>query len=157
MVDSVACESSEAERAFVAFYQDAYDRAARLGFLLTGSAPVGEELAQDAFVHLYRRWTEIREPAAWVRVAIVNGSRSWWRKAGRQAPLPEPPSGPDPTDALVIRAALASLSPRHRTALVLRYFEDLPERAIAELMDCPVGTVKSLLHRGLQRMKESLS
>ena len=62
--------------AFVAFYESAYDRMARLGMLLTGIAAVGEELAQDAFVQLYRNWSEVRDPGAWVRAAVVNGSRT---------------------------------------------------------------------------------
>lgn len=156
MVESLACERDE-DAGFEAFYDASYERMARLGFLLTGSAAVGEELAQDAFVQLYRSWDDVRDPGAWVRTVLVNGSRSWWRRAKRRPPAPELPVAVDQADVLAVRAALADLGERHRTALVLRFFEDLPEREIAALMGCPVGTVKSLLHRGLHRMREELS
>jgi DNA-directed RNA polymerase specialized sigma24 family protein len=52
MIDALASGSHERAQAFTAFYDSTYDRVARLAFLLTGSAAVGEELAQDAFVQL---------------------------------------------------------------------------------------------------------
>jgi RNA polymerase sigma factor (sigma-70 family) len=157
MIDSLASGSHERTQAFTAFYDSAYVRVARLGFLLTGNAAVGEELAQDAFVQLYRRWDDVREPAAWVRAAVVSGSRSWWRRAKRPLPGPDVSTSVDQADVLAVRTVLDSLSPRYRTALVLRFFEDLPERDIADAMGCPLGTVRSLIHRGLQRMKDELT
>ena len=53
--------------------------------------------------------------------------------------------------------ALLLLSERQRTAIVLRYYEDLAEARIAEVMRCPVGTVKSLVSRGLDRLRELVS
>jgi RNA polymerase sigma-70 factor (sigma-E family) len=156
MIDALASGSHERAQGFTAFYDSAYDRVARLAYLLTGSLAVGEELAQDAFVQLYQRWDDVREPGAWVRAAVVSGSRSWWRKARRPHPAYDAPLLADHADALAVRGALAALPLKYRTALVLRFFEDLPERDIAEAMDCPVGTVKSLIHRGLQRMTEDL-
>lgn len=156
MIESVASSAGRDED-FTSFYDATYDRLARLGFLLTGSAAVGEELAQDAFIQLYRRWAEVRTPHGWVRAAVVSGSRSWWRKSKRQPPGLDLAADVDRADIVAVRDVLDGLQPRYRTALVLRFFEDLPEREIAELMDCPLGTVKSLIHRGLQRMKEELS
>ena len=59
-------------------------------------------------------------------------------------------------DAIAVRDALWALPQRQREALVLRYFAGLLDREIADAMGCPVGTVKSLIHRGLIRMKETL-
>ncbi|HET7489614.1 MAG TPA: sigma-70 family RNA polymerase sigma factor [Acidimicrobiales bacterium] len=53
-------------------------------------------------------------------------------------------------------AALAGLSARHRAALVLKFYADLPEAEIAEALGCRPGTVKSLLHRGLAALKEKI-
>ena len=64
-------------------------------------------------------------------------------------------------DAVGIRAelieALGTLPPRQRTVLVLRYFEDLTEAQVAELLGCSVGTVKSTASRGLTRLQAALS
>jgi RNA polymerase sigma factor (sigma-70 family) len=57
---------------------------------------------------------------------------------------------------MVVRAALGVLSPRQRIAIVLRYFEDLPEREIADLIGCRPGTVKSLLARSLPKLEKEL-
>ena len=69
------------------------------------------------------------------------------------------PSGPieHDSDAIAVRDALWDLPARQREALVLRYFLGHVDREIAEAMGCPVGTVKSLIHRGLARMKETLT
>jgi RNA polymerase sigma factor (sigma-70 family) len=58
--------------------------------------------------------------------------------------------------ALAVRDALQVLTPRQRAAIVLRYFEDLPEREIAAALGCRPGTVKSLLSRGITKLKGSL-
>ena len=58
--------------------------------------------------------------------------------------------------AVAVRDALAALTPRQRAAVVLRYYEDLPERDIAAALGCRPGTVKSLLARGLRTLKEHL-
>jgi RNA polymerase sigma factor (sigma-70 family) len=63
---------------------------------------------------------------------------------------------PSDPDVIAVRDALAALPERQREALVLRYFLGHLEREVAEAMGCPVGTVKSLIHRGLARMKETL-
>ncbi|MEV4102315.1 sigma-70 family RNA polymerase sigma factor [Nonomuraea sp. NPDC049649] len=54
---------------------------------------------------------------------------------------------------LVLRAALAKLTARQRTVLVLRYFEDLPEQEVARQLGCSVGTVRSTTHRSLARLR----
>jgi RNA polymerase sigma factor (sigma-70 family) len=54
---------------------------------------------------------------------------------------------------MTVRQALARLTPRQRTVLVLRFFEDLPEGEVARLLDCSVGTVRSTTHRSLARLR----
>ena len=141
---------------FEEFFADRYRSAARFAYLLTGSGEVGEEIAQEAFLQVFRRWAEIRNPEAYLTRALVSGARSWGRKERR--PSAAHRAGPveyDP-DVIAVRVALAALPERQREALVLRYFLGHLEREVAEAMGCPVGTVKSLIHRGLARMKETL-
>ena len=123
---------------------------------MTGSGEVAEEIAQEAFLQVFRRWAEIRNPDAYLSRALVSGARSWGRKEHRRASVQR--DGPveyDP-DAIAVRDALWALPQRQREALVLRYFAGRLDREIADAMGCPVGTVKSLIHRGLIRMKETL-
>ena len=142
---------------FDAFYRDRYGGAVRLAALVTGSAPVAEEVVQDAFVQLLRRWDDVESPAGWLRVAVVNGCRSWQRRhiLERQRAPRDELTTTDP-DGLAVRSALAVLSTRQRAAVVLRYFEDLPEAEIAAVLGCRPGTVKSLLARSMPKLKEAL-
>jgi len=148
--------------AFAAVYAELYPRmvrVARLSLGGAGNAGAAEEIVQDAFVQLLRNWDHVESPAGWLRTAVVNGCRSWGRRRvirRRNQPQPRVSVALDDGDALAVRDALRSLSARQRTAVVLRYFEDLPEREIAELLGCRPGTVKSLLARSLLRLREVL-
>ena len=144
---------------FEALYAGSYDRLVRLARLSSADGVPAEEIVQDAFVQLYRRWADVREPAAYLRLAVVNGCRSWGRRravALRRAGPPRPSEPGLDGDALAVRQALATLSPRQRAAVVLRYFEDLPEAEIARVLGCRRGTVKSLLSRSLAKLKGAL-
>jgi RNA polymerase sigma-70 factor (sigma-E family) len=141
---------------FEEFFSDRYHSAARFAYLLTGSGQAAEEIAQEAFLQVFRRWAEIRNPEAYLSRTLVSCARSWGRKERRRASgQPHAPVEYDP-DAIAVRDALWTLPERQREALVLRYFLGRIDREIAEAMGCPVGTVKSLIHRGLARMKETL-
>jgi len=128
----------------------------RLAFLLTGSRAVAEELVQDAFEQVVRRWDDIERPAGYLRVAVVNGARSW----GRRKPLVVSRSA-DPVvideDAVAVRDALADLPQQQREAIVLRYYVGLTDAEIANELDQPLGTIKSNIRRGLGRMKEAFT
>jgi RNA polymerase sigma-70 factor (sigma-E family) len=151
---------------FVAFVRRRGERHLRTAVLLTGDWHAGEDLTQAALVKLYRVWRRLDtgdDPDAYLRRILVNTHRSWWRaRWRRESPVPAVPDrpGPDGTDRYavgqVVRQALAALPVRQRTALVLRYFEDLPEAQVAELMGCGVGTVKTHVHRGVQAMRRLL-
>ena len=100
---------------------------------------------------------EIRNPHAYLSQG-ARERRPLWGRRERRRPAP-PTSGPieHDSDAIAVRDALWDLPARQREALVLRYFLGHVDREIAEAMGCPVGTVKSLIHRGLARMKEALT
>ena len=141
---------------FEEFFADRYRSAARFAFLLTGSSQVAEEIAQEAFLQVFRRWAEIRSPEAYLSRALVSGARSWGRRERRLAPGQPFAAVEYDSDVIAVRDALWALPERQREALVLRYFLGHIDREIAEAMGCPVGTVKSLIHRGLTKMKETL-
>jgi RNA polymerase sigma-70 factor (sigma-E family) len=143
------------DTAFEELYAAAYDRLVQLARLTSAETVPAEEIVQDAFLQLYRRWSTVEQPEAYLRVAVLNGCRSWGRRrmlARRYDPPPVPPTDRD-EDGLALRDALRVLSPRQRAAVVLRYFEDLREAEIAELLGCRPGTVKSLLSRSLSKLK----
>jgi RNA polymerase sigma-70 factor (sigma-E family) len=136
----------------------------RLAYLLTGSRALAEDLVQEAFVRLYGRFRDLRDPGAfewYLRRTIVNLVRSHFRRLrverayvesrGRERPVPAEP--PDPGTREELWQALQELPERQRTAIVLRYYEDLSEARTAEVMGCPVGTVKSLVSRGTDRLR----
>jgi len=143
-------------------FDDAYRRLwapmVRLGHLLTGSATVGEDLAQEAFVGMHRNWAGVGSPDAYMRVALVNQARNHARRAGRTAPgwavAAEATTGIAEIDETW--ELLRTLNERQRAAIVMRFYLDLPMREIADVLGCRVGTAKSAIHRGLALLKETL-
>lgn len=129
----------------------------RLATALTGDRRVAEEVVQDAFVELSRRWDRLDNPGAYLRRSVINLSHSHHRRRLRgRRPLP-PALIDDRPASLDLWSVLATLPPRRRIALVLRYYEDLPIHEIAQIMECQPGTVSSLLHRGLADLRKVLS
>lgn len=157
--DETTVNGESTKTTFEAFFADRYVPLSRIAFLLTGSSAAADEIAQDACEQVYRRWAEIRHPHAYARIAVVNGARSWGRRrtTRRAAPI-EPAAHVElDADAVAVRSALAELPDRQRAALVLRFYADLKVDDIAAALDCPPGTVKSLIHRGLARVQEELT
>jgi RNA polymerase sigma-70 factor (sigma-E family) len=158
----------DADIAVTALYSAHWRPLVRLAVLLTGDASVAEEIVQDAFVALYRRWTSLSDPRAalaYVRATVVNGSRSRVRHRGveerhRPAPAPEP-AGPEEValraaeDALVLDA-LRGLPRRQQEVLVLRYYADLSEAEIAAAIGVSRGSVKRHASRGMAALRERL-
>jgi len=144
--------------AFEDFYRTNYHSAARLAYLTCGSESAAEDLAQEAFVRVHPRYETLDNPAAYLRVTLLNLVRSWHRAQGRrQAILPRlyDPASVSPT-ARELLDVLGRLPFRHRAVLVLRYWEGLSEREIAECLGVRPGTVKSLASRGLSRLRNDL-
>lgn len=139
----------------VDFYQEYFTEAARLAFLLTSSHEAAQDLAQDAFVAIHRRWSKVSEPRAYLRQAVVNACHSYHRRRflerRRDSSVPGPAAQLEADELL---DALAVLPYRHRAALVLRFYRDLPDDEIATVLGCRPATVRSLVHRGLQQLRE---
>ncbi|MEV6518653.1 SigE family RNA polymerase sigma factor [Micromonospora chalcea] len=139
---------SESFREFVVQRSPALSRTA---YLLAGDHQLAEDLLQSALARTYRHWRRIRDgdPEAYVRRVMYHQQVSWWRRrrvAERLDPMPTERGGGDHTDATALRlsvvAALRRLTARQRAVVVLRYYEDLTEAQVAEVLGCSVGTVK---------------
>jgi RNA polymerase sigma-70 factor (sigma-E family) len=150
---------------FLEFFAAEFWPLRRVGFLLTGSWDQAEELAQEAMARTYAVWPRVRRyqrPAAYARKVLVNRHRSVLRRAVVEArhlvtSRPQDYHQPDfGGDGLVLWQALQQLSSRQRAGVVLRYYLDLPEAEVARLLGVPLGTVKSLVHRGLARLRDQL-
>ena len=133
----------------------------KLAVLMTGDQPTAEDVVQDAFLGLYRRWDSLAEgshPLAYVRASVVNGCRSALRRRSRRgliAAFSQPPAESAEARALVseehraVVAAIRRLPGRQREALLLRYYLDMSENDVAQAMGVSRGTVKSATSRAL--------
>ncbi|HEY7625888.1 MAG TPA: sigma-70 family RNA polymerase sigma factor [Ilumatobacteraceae bacterium] len=138
---------------FVDLYQSRWTSMVRLARLLTAADPAAEELVQEAFLRVRTRWEGVESPSSYLRAAVVNACRNHQRRQvieRRQSP----PSEETHDEHFELRGALTALPMRQRSAVVLRYYEDLPETEIAELLDCSVTAVKSLLHRAVRDLRK---
>ena len=136
----------------------------RMAYLLTGDHSQAEDLAQAALAKAFSRWSRIEAmsaPDAYVRRMIVNEHVSGWRRYRRRETLrAEMPqiSVADVADDLAVgeavRAAVRQLPARQRAALVLRFYEDLPDAAVAAILDCSPATVRSQIARALTRLRK---
>jgi RNA polymerase sigma-70 factor (sigma-E family) len=146
-------------------YRTHAPEALRLAYLLTGDRELAQDLAQDAFVKVLGRFHDLRNRDAfwwYLRRTIVNLSRSHFRhrRVERAWLERQRPEGSEPADDLGerdrMRRALRTLRPEQRAAIVLRYYEDLSEADTAQMLGIPVGTVKSTVSRGIDRLRAEL-
>jgi RNA polymerase sigma-70 factor (sigma-E family) len=134
---------------------------------MTGDRSLAEDLAQDAFVKVFGRFHDLRSPDAfwwYLRRTIVNLSRSHFRHRAverswlsKQSADEAAPLAPDVGERDRMRRALLMLRPEQRAAIVLRYYEDMSEVDTAEALGVAVGTIKSMVSRGMDRLREELS
>lgn len=130
----------------------------RSAYLLTGDLHRAQDLVQEALVKVALRWPRLRDghPTAYARTVVVRDNISWWRRWREVAVaevLDEPVSS-DHDTALVVRRALARLTPAQRAVVVLRHFDDLTERETAEVLGVSIGTVKSQNAAALARLRD---
>lgn len=129
----------------------------RLAYLLTGDANVAEELVHDAFLASLGRWDQVREPGPYIRAAVVNHCRSWGRRRAMERRHLPAPAAPAELRADELWDALNRLDERRRTAIVLRFYEDLPDEAIAQILGCRPPTVRTAIHRGLKDLRREIT
>jgi RNA polymerase sigma-70 factor (sigma-E family) len=135
----------------------------RTAYLLTGNRADAEDLVQAALAKTYLAWDRIEDRRAldgYVRRAMVNTHISWWRRRRlEEYPTDEIPdqivadhSGTsDLQDTL--RRAVDRLPQRMRAAVVLRYFEDMTEAEVADVLGVSLGTVKSTVSRAVAKLR----
>ncbi|HEU5416094.1 MAG TPA: sigma-70 family RNA polymerase sigma factor, partial [Streptosporangiaceae bacterium] len=137
----------------------------RIALVMVGDIGTAEDVVQDAFERLHRRWRGLRDEAsalAYARSSVLNGCRSVHRRsavarkyAGRLAQVPgaAPPAGGDAAqesaDRSVLIAALRQLPRRQREVLVLRYYADLEVGEVARTLGIGLSAVRSTATRGL--------
>jgi len=141
--------------------------AIRLAYLITGDRTLAEDLVQEAFTRLAARFLDIRAPEAfeaYLRKTVVNLCNSHFRRKKVERAYVERVSGtlgieayqPDIDSKHLVRQALFQLPQRQRAAIVLRYYGDLSEAQTARILGCRVGTVKSLVSRGMAKLKNEV-
>ena len=147
-------------REFVSARGAALSRAA---YLLTGDHQAAEDLVQDTYVVLVRRWQKAGrvDPDPYVRRILYSRFVDGWRRRRLTelptASLPDADGGDETTavdSRLTLREALARLTPRQRAVLVLRFYEDLTEVQAAAALGISANTVKSQTRLALQRLRE---
>lgn len=152
---------------------DLYDahrmRLVRLAVLLVDDVGAAEDVVQEAFAGLHRNWSSLRDEAAaigYLRTAVVNGSRSVLRRrrTARDYVPPHQANARSAESLAMLSAehqavvdALATLPPRQREVLVLRYYGGLSESEIAELTGISKGAVKSTASRGLDAVSRIMA
>ncbi|GAA2619416.1 SigE family RNA polymerase sigma factor [Dactylosporangium fulvum] len=151
------------EREFTEFVATRGFALVRMAYALTGEQHAAEDLVQTALAKAMLRWSRIRGDAeSYLRKVMYHEHVSWWRRRWRRAELStaDPPErsavDDDPHLRLAMRAALATLPPRQRAVLVLRYFEDLSEQQVADLLGISTGTVGSQASRALAALRRRL-
>jgi RNA polymerase sigma factor (sigma-70 family) len=147
-----------------AFCEQEYGRLVGSLTLYSGDRELARELAQEALARACAQWPRVSRmaaPGAWVhRVALNLANADWARRRREHAAFvraaEETVGDPDWSDVFSVRAAVATLPPRQRAALVLRYYADLPVSEVAELMRCREGTVKALTHQAIETLRPKL-
>ena len=135
----------------------------RYGHALTGSPHDAADLVQTVLEKVGSRWTRVMahdaDPLAYVRRSMANAHVSRWRRRRREVLLDEVPERgehPSPMDGEPLWQALKELPPRQRAVVVLRYYEDLSEAEIADVLGISRGTVKSQASKALARLRQNL-
>ncbi|KUN77494.1 SigE family RNA polymerase sigma factor [Streptomyces griseoruber] len=155
---------AELEDRFQEFVRARWSRLVRTAYLLTGDVHHAEDLTQTALAKAYRSWRRIARtdnPEAYVRRMLVSCNSDRFRKRRvTEALTAAPPdrAGRDEATGRVdergsLMAGLAQLPTKQRAVVVLRYWEDLSEAEVAEVLGCSPGTVKSQASKGLAKLR----
>jgi len=162
-----------ANRQFERFIAEASDALFRTGHLMTGNAADSEDLVQETFLRVARRWNQVRSmdhPTAYARRILINlAINGAGRRSRQKAELGPADTRAEEADRDAARAlrevddlaefrwALGQLPARQRAVLVLRYWADLPVTEVADILSCSSGTVTSTASRAASRLAEILT
>lgn len=134
-------------------YRREYVSVLRLAVAMVDSTAIAEDVVQNAFADVWLRWKRVQNPAAYLRVCVLNHCRRELRRRQllrrhlvieRQASMPE---------ARLLLDAVRQLAPRRRAVVVLRYYEDMTEAQIADCLGIKEGTVRATIHQALAQLR----
>jgi len=160
--------NGDADWAVTALFREHHLELVRLALVMVGDLSTAEDVVQDAFERLHRRWHRLRDPGsglAYARSAVLNGCRTVHRRsavARKHGPrlAGSSAAGPDTETALDDRSemlmALRGLPRRQREVLVLRYYSDLDVAEVAATLQISPGAVRSTSSRGLAALAAGL-
>jgi RNA polymerase sigma-70 factor (sigma-E family) len=133
-------------------------RLVRVAYLMCGDHAEAEDVVAEAFAQCWRRWqtNPPDTPGGYLHRVVVNTAVRRMNRRRRTIPVDRAATVGAPDDRLTLLAALDTLAIDQRAVIVLRYFDDLSEHDVAELLDLRPGTVKSRAARGLRRLEASL-
>ena len=163
---AAADAAPRARQAVTALYQAHALGLTRLAVVMLSDRAAAEDVVQEAFCGLYRRWNQLSDTdkaLSYVRSSVINGCRSALRKRRLPPGLRWEPAGESAESAVLISeehrevlAAMRRLPVRQREAVVLRFYFDLGEEEIAASMRVTRGTVKSTTSRALAALGKML-
>lgn len=157
--------------AFRQLVEATHERLYRLAIHLMRDADEAEDVVQETYIRAWERRGDLRDPGAvvpWLSRIARNAARDrlrWWKRRPEKVRTEVEPAGPGtPADqtligeerAAEVRRALDVLSEKHRVILLLREVEDMSYEQIAELLELPVGTVESRIHRARAALARKL-
>jgi RNA polymerase sigma factor (sigma-70 family) len=146
----------------VELYRAERTKLVRTAFLICGSVAAAEDAVHDALPRVARRWDVLENGRAYLYVSVVNAARDAARRSRRSTELSDSDARwtSDPAqlsdESMALHLALAKLPDRQRTAIVLRYFADWDDAEIAKQLGARLATIRSLVHRGVARMREEM-
>ena len=161
-------QAREQDQQITALYRAHALGLVKLAYLMTGDKLTAEDIVQDAFLGLHRRWSVLVDQdkaLSYVRSCVLNGCRQLHRVRYRQDkyrldPPADTQSAEDTAmigeDNRAVLAAIRRLPARQREAVVLRYYLDMTEAQAAQAMGVSPGTVKSATSRGLAALARLL-
>jgi RNA polymerase sigma factor (sigma-70 family) len=145
-------------RTFDEVYRDERPKLVRTAYLIVRSQHVAEELVHDGFVRLHQNFAEVERPGGFLHTAVVHLCLTWLKRRDmeqdRLRRLDEPVDAEAEPDELW--DAIGRLDPDRRVVVVLRYYQDLSYEQIAEVIGCPIGTVRSRLNRGVADLRREI-
>jgi RNA polymerase sigma-70 factor (sigma-E family) len=137
----------------------------RTAYLMLGDHQLAEDLVQTALAKTYASWRNVENHAsapAYARVVLANTAASWfrkrsWRNEHPTERIPDHGVEQDPSTRPAVLDALATLAPRQRAVVVLRYYDDLSVREVAQALGISEGTVKSQTSDALAHLRRALT
>jgi RNA polymerase sigma-70 factor (sigma-E family) len=155
------------DASFVEVLGSELPRLQRIARLLADDAAAADDLVAEAIVRTLPKWRagSVADPAAYLRRVLVNLAKRRWRRRvlsrrrdryALEWLQPASDATADSAERDRTLRAVAALPPQRRAVVVLRFYDDLPEARIAEVLGIGVGTVKSTLSRAVEQLRETL-